>query len=180
MAIDRLSAPQHGNTGSPLRNETSNTTSLHPSAQSHAHPEPLSEDALHHNLVHHKSNSALPRQYYPGESLSPALPSGFDMSRKNSGATAYPQSNGGIYSPLPVLSSVIGGHDHHDHHHHHHHHPDGHDEKVARSLTGSGAVHGAGNHSRITGYLLERVRPWPLVYSILVEKDSRRIFYFMR
>ena len=34
-------------------------------------------------------------------------------------------------------------------------------------------------HSRFTGLLLSTFRDWPLLHSILVEKDSRRIFFFM-
>ena len=34
-------------------------------------------------------------------------------------------------------------------------------------------------HSKVTGLLLMVFRDWPLLHSILVEKDSRRIFYFM-
>jgi zinc transporter 5/7 len=34
-------------------------------------------------------------------------------------------------------------------------------------------------HSRVTGILLKATDDWPLLHSILVEKDSRRIFYFM-
>lgn len=41
------------------------------------------------------------------------------------------------------------------------------------------SAHGE-NHSRLTGLLLETCQHRPLLYSILVEKDSRRIFYFMR
>ncbi|MCJ1390294.1 putative zinc transporter msc2 [Xylographa bjoerkii] len=36
-----------------------------------------------------------------------------------------------------------------------------------------------GPHSRFTDLLLSTLRDWPLLHSILVEKDSRRIFYFM-
>ncbi|KAI4221495.1 MAG: hypothetical protein L6R36_006867 [Xanthoria steineri] len=35
------------------------------------------------------------------------------------------------------------------------------------------------DHSRITQYLLESFQHRPLLHSILIEKDSRRIFYFM-
>lgn len=35
------------------------------------------------------------------------------------------------------------------------------------------------NHSRLTQYLLQTFQHRPLLHSILVEKDSRRIFYFM-
>ena len=52
---------------------------------------------------------------------------------------------------------------HHDHHTHH---------EVARP----GDIDGA---SRFTNYLLHRVHTSPLLYTILAEKDSRRIFYFM-
>ena len=37
-----------------------------------------------------------------------------------------------------------------------------------------------GPHSGVTGLLLSATRDWPLLHSILMEKDSRRIFYFMR
>lgn len=36
------------------------------------------------------------------------------------------------------------------------------------------------SHSRITGILLLATENWPLLHKILAEKDSRRIFYFMR
>ena len=36
-----------------------------------------------------------------------------------------------------------------------------------------------GPQSRLTTILLQRSQRWPLLHSILVEKDSRRIFYFM-
>lgn len=42
------------------------------------------------------------------------------------------------------------------------------------------AAHKHKKHSRFTGFLLKRFYNWPLVYSILAEKDSRRILYFMR
>ena len=35
------------------------------------------------------------------------------------------------------------------------------------------------HHSRFTGLLLGATNRWPLLHGILVEKDSRRIFYFM-
>lgn len=34
-------------------------------------------------------------------------------------------------------------------------------------------------HSRVSGILIRAFQKWPLIHSILVEKDSRRIFYFM-
>ena len=53
---------------------------------------------------------------------------------------------------------------HHTHKHHHH----------TRSQPSE--ISGA---SKITNYLLPRVQHWPLLYTIIKEKDSRRIFYFM-
>ena len=35
------------------------------------------------------------------------------------------------------------------------------------------------DRSRFTAMLLPYTEKWPLVHAILVEKDSRRIFYFM-
>ena len=55
-------------------------------------------------------------------------------------------------------------HSHHDHHHHQH-------EISPAQL---------GNHSKFTGLFLHIFRNRPLLHSILVERDSRRIFYFMR
>ena len=34
-------------------------------------------------------------------------------------------------------------------------------------------------HSRLSGILIRAFQNWPLIHSILAEKDSRRIFYFM-
>ena len=54
----------------------------------------------------------------------------------------------------------------HGHGHSHHEHPDKH----------------LGHHdepSRFSKYVLGSSQKWPLLHSILVEKDSRRIFYFM-
>ena len=56
---------------------------------------------------------------------------------------------------------------HHDQHHHHHHH---------HGTVHVGEIAGA---SRFTNHVLRWVQNWPLLHTILVEKDSRRIFYFM-
>ncbi|KAI9780962.1 MAG: putative zinc transporter msc2 [Geoglossum umbratile] len=62
---------------------------------------------------------------------------------------------------------------HHHHHHHHQHHS--HQHGVVHGLH----HHGYRSHSIVTKYLLQMAQHWPLAHSILVEKDSRRIFYFM-
>ena len=70
---------------------------------------------------------------------------------------------------------------HHDTHsaslhspHLHSHHKD----NVLHELH-SVSSHNHGPHSRFTGALLAATSSWPLLHSILVEKDSRRILYFM-
>ena len=51
--------------------------------------------------------------------------------------------------------------------HHHHHHVEPHNNRQDKP-------------SRLTTFLLHTFQHWSLLHSILVEKDSRRIFYFMR
>ncbi|KAI0132924.1 cation efflux family protein [Xylariales sp. AK1849] len=72
-------------------------------------------------------------------------------------------------------------HDHdHDHAHAHAHahaHDHDHDHDHAHD---HGHVHvHAANYSRVTGLLLPYTSRWPLLHTIMMEKDSRRIFYFM-
>lgn len=63
----------------------------------------------------------------------------------------------------PVSTSPRSEH----HHHHHHQH--------------TTTLHTAyrGQASRFSNVLIQSFQHWPLLHSILVEKDSRRIFYFM-
>ena len=60
---------------------------------------------------------------------------------------------------------------------HHHPHTQSHGHSHQHSEQKASDHHG--QPSRISRYLLGRVQGWPLLHSILVEKDSRRIFYFM-
>ena len=69
----------------------------------------------------------------------------------------------GIYLDTHLSYPHASQHHHHDHSHHHHDHS-------ARSREA---------HSRITGVLLLASEGFPLLHSILLEKDSRRILYFM-
>lgn len=64
-------------------------------------------------------------------------------------------------------SNIFSGSSKHNHHHHVHDHDQhpGHREL---------------NPSKLTAVLLNLSQRWPLLHSILAEKDSRRIFYFMR
>ena len=56
---------------------------------------------------------------------------------------------------------------HSNHHQHHHHQP-------ARLIIPEHA-----QMSRLSEFVIQRIPHWPLLHSILAEKDSRRIFYFM-
>lgn len=58
---------------------------------------------------------------------------------------------------------VQKSHSSHSHRHHHKH-------------SQHGEIPGA---SRFSNFLLQRVQHWPLLHTIIMEKDSRRIFYFM-
>lgn len=53
-------------------------------------------------------------------------------------------------------------------------HSHGHEKLAARD-----GGHGHTKQSRFTKFLLEHIQQWSLIHSILAEKDSRRIFYFM-
>ena len=61
---------------------------------------------------------------------------------------------------------------HSAHSHLHHKRHELHDSRLVSS-------HRHGPHSRFTGVLLHATRHWHLINSIIVEKDSRRILYFM-
>ena len=71
----------------------------------------------------------------------------------------------GCNSDTPVSSDFFKKSHSHDHDHTHKEPHVSHDH--------------AGPHSRITEFLLQSSENWSLLHSILVEKDSRRIFYFM-
>lgn len=68
------------------------------------------------------------------------------------------------------------GHDHHQHSHGHDHH-DHHDHHHGHSHTN--IVVPVQPRSKFTNLILPFVLRWPLVHTIMADKDSRRIFYFM-
>lgn len=77
----------------------------------------------------------------------------------------------GVDFSQPAEDHPHNGHAHHGHSHGDHSHDDhvcsGHNPKVAEP------------RSRFTTFMIQRTINSPLIQSILVEKDSRRIFYFM-
>jgi solute carrier family 30 (zinc transporter), member 5/7 len=80
------------------------------------------------------------------------------------------------------------GHSHHNSRHHDHsYHEELHGEHHGSESLGDGPApsHGHSHNkiearSRLTRMVLPYTESWPLLHSIMKEKDSRRIFYFMR
>ena len=66
--------------------------------------------------------------------------------------------------------SVSSRSDHHDHVHHHH------QQQQPTKLN----IPEHAQMSRFSEFVIQHIPHWPLLHSILAEKDSRRIFYFMR
>lgn len=61
----------------------------------------------------------------------------------------------------------VASHSDHHHHHHHHHQP------TKLNIPEHAQM------SRFSEFVIRNIPHWPLLHSILAEKDSRRIFYFM-
>jgi zinc transporter 5/7 len=96
--------------------------------------------------------------------------------------TPGPESANMTYSP-PEFP-----HDHHDHDHHDHSHDHSHSHNHSHSHDHSnhhGHDHGhphdddKGKRSLFTRMILPYTTRFPILNAILIEKDSRRIFYFM-
>ncbi|KAH7165566.1 cation efflux family-domain-containing protein [Dactylonectria macrodidyma] len=68
-------------------------------------------------------------------------------------------------------------HDHHNHHDHDHSHSHGHDH--GHSHSHSDSHENSANRSLVTRMLLPYTARFPIIHAIMIEKDSRRIFYFM-
>jgi len=143
-----------------LKQERANG-SLHGQAQSESHLPHIHEHG-HEEHDHHRDSS-------------PYLPSTHKHDARSPSPSPYVDDT---YEPAPLssyqnpLSVKVHAHDdhgyNHDHDHDHHH---GHNHSTATSV---------GPRSRFTTFLLPFVLRWPLVHTIMADKDSRRIFYFMR
>jgi zinc transporter 5/7 len=149
-----------------LRQERSNG-SLH----SHAHSESLfnygNNQERAQNFEQFRTNTDLPTQIQtnnlvPGGVYAEQHP--YELS------PTYSQSNG--YEAGQAVASQPH-HDHADHDHSHHDHA--HHDRTSHSHS-HGAVE---KRSRFTSTVLQYTERWTLLHSILKEKDSRRIFYFM-
>jgi zinc transporter 5/7 len=84
---------------------------------------------------------------------------------------AYSQPDGYEADQAPA-SKIQHDHGDHDHSHHDHAHHD--------HATHSHSHGAAEKRSRFTRMILPYTEGWTLLHSIVKEKDSRRIFYFMR
>lgn len=144
-----------------LNQERSNG-SLHSHAQSESYLPHIHEHGHEHGHEHDHNHSH-------DREPSPYLPS----PEKKTGHPSFSAFRDDTYEPAPlsyqhplsinVHSHEAHGHGNHDHHHHSH-----------------GSATPVGPRSRFTSFLLPFVLRWPLLHTIMADKDSRRIFYFMR
>jgi zinc transporter 5/7 len=124
------------------------------SLHAHSHSEP------HHEHGHSHEREPSPSRYLPTPPYSNSLaPAPFEKQIYEF-SPALSQSE----PPLNAVNALP--HDH-DHGHHGHSHGPSHAKSVEP-------------RSRFTSFILPFVLRWPLLHTIMSEKDSRRIFYFMR
>jgi zinc transporter 5/7 len=167
---------KNANTSRALRQERSNG-SLH----SHAHSESL------YNYGNNQERAQNSEQFRTNTDLIPQIqnsnltPGGvYAKQRPYELPPAHSQSNG-YETGEPAASHTHHDHADHDHSHHDHaHHNHAHHDHVHHDRASHGHSHSkTEKRSRFTSTLLPYTERWTLLYSILKEKDSRRIFYFM-
>lgn len=167
----------HSHSTSPSRTFSSNSPKNLRAERSngslHSHMHSSSESSLNHNHEHdfrHLNTSAHSHKHDripslptpPNSSVLPPLSGPFDKKLEYS-----PLSQISSYEP-PSNDIMPHSHDHHDHDHHDSH------------IHIHGAPKATDPRSRFTSFVLPYVQRWPLLHTIMAEKDSRRIFYFMR
>ncbi len=149
------------NTPKSLKSERSNS-SLHAHSLSESHLEHEHTHSHHHSHSHDREPS--PSRYLPTPPNSNGLPpiAAFEKQTYPAYELSLTQSQVSQVSPYepPINAVNVTPHDH-GHHSHRRTPP-------------------AEPRSRFTTILLPLVLRWPLLHTILAEKDSRRIFYFMR
>lgn len=145
------------------RQERSNG-SLHSHSQSDVH---LHRNHNHthnndhdHSHSHSRSREPSPAPFRPTPLNSTGLPPIAKFEKQITESTP-PQSSLGSYEPpLNDVNVIPHDHEHHDDHLHPH----------AALME---------PRSRFTNMILPLVLRWPIIHTIMAEKDSRRIFYFM-
>ena len=152
--------PQYSaNTPRTLRQEKSNG-SLH----AHSHSEPHHEHARSHSPSHRHEREPSPLRYLPTPPYSNGLAPGPFENQTYEPSPALSQV-GSYEPPLKAVNVLPHDHDHNYDHHDRSHAPH------AKSVE---------PRSRFTSFMLPFVLRWPLLHTIISDKDSRRIFYFMR
>lgn len=158
----------HSHSHSPGRQYSANTPrslkserlngSLHSHSISESYLEPEHPHSHHHNHSHQRERSSSP--YLPTPPNSNGLPpiAAFEKQTYQAYEASPALSQASLYEP--PSNHVPHDHSHHGHTHNH--------------------IPPAEPRSRFTNFLLPFVLRWPLLHTILAEKDSRRIFYFMR
>ncbi|KAG9238993.1 cation efflux family-domain-containing protein [Amylocarpus encephaloides] len=164
------------NSPRPLRSERSNgTLHTHSSSESSIGHTQEQTSSNFNNATYNPNHDRLSPLSHARNSNGYASQSG--SSEKNKLEYTHPLSQVRSYdAPMNDVDVIPHGHGHdhnHEHENDHHAHDHSHDR------------HGHGHnipsepHSKFTGFVLPWVKRWPLLYTIMAEKDSRRIFYFM-
>ena len=155
--------PFAGNTSRPLRSERSNG-SLH----SHS----ASESSINHGHQSYTSHNYSRLSPIPspsiGDGFTPIHSTFEDWKNDNrQPLTRYPSYDSVNKVVPPDTPSYQAFQHEHDHDHGHDHHS--HDHAISTDP-----------RSKFTSLLLPMMQKYPLLHTIMAEKDSRRIFYFMR
>ncbi|KAK3688267.1 cation efflux family-domain-containing protein [Podospora appendiculata] len=151
---DSRAAGGHSRSHTNEHNHTHHQGHSHPPAQSRLSLPPPSAPSSHW-----RTDSIL-----GGSSMSIPTDGSFDALNKKHESPAGGDSHS--HSHSDSHSHDNHGHDHsHDHSHDHGHDHSAHDHTVERS--------------KFTTFLLPYSSRWPILHTIMTEKDSRRIFYFM-
>ncbi|CAG8960775.1 hypothetical protein HYFRA_00002312 [Hymenoscyphus fraxineus] len=141
----------------------------------HSHMHSSSESSANHNHEHEltKSNNSahnhnhnydrIPSLPTPPNSSGLASQSGPLEKRK---LEYSPPAQANTYEPPSNNVNMMP----HSHDHHHHHDSHIHTHGTAKAID---------PRSRFTSLVLPYIHRWPLLHTIMAEKDSRRIFYFM-
>ncbi|TVY35159.1 putative zinc transporter [Lachnellula subtilissima] len=139
-------------TPSTLKQEVS-TGHLHSLSESHV-------DHVHENIRAHNHNHSHAHSHEREHSHSPSLPYGNFIPPAKFETQPHDHSTHQIASYEPPVNDVHV--EPHDHAHPSHKHS-----------------HAVEPQSKFTSLVLPMVLRWPLIHTIMAEKDSRRIFYFM-
>ncbi|GKT93116.1 cation efflux protein/zinc transporter [Colletotrichum tofieldiae] len=155
------------------------------SGHAHDHDRSHSHNGhAHGGHSHYRANSSQsshPREKAPPQSL--ATMDGWKTDTTPSGRQLLTPTTGSFSATFQPLDTTLDHHDHgHDHDHDHDHgHCDGHEHHGHSHAHAHSHSHGH-DHAKpsfFTRVLLKYTPAVPVLHTILVEKDSRRIFYFM-